>query len=691
MIDLCFYVKYFYFYKKIKMQKILFTLIGLICLSITNIAAQIAWETKVETSILEKIAQDNHDTDFIVWLATDTDLSKAQMLSSKLEKGKFVFEELSKTAAATQKNVISVLKSSKRKYYPLIIVNAVVGRGNRAIIEQLASLPEVKMILADPAVKMQYPVESSEGERTAEWGIQKIKADSIWLLGFKGSGAVVAGQDTGYDWQVPALKDKYRGWNGSYAVHNYNWFDAVDSLIVPNSTQNPWGYSVSSPIDDDGHGTHTMGTMVGKDGAYEIGVAPQAKWIGCRNMDRGWGKPSSYTKCFNWFLAPRDSLGNNPMPALAPDVINNSWGCPPVEGCTTAGTYALMEQAVNNLKAAGVMVVVSAGNDGPNCRTIMNPASIFENSFTVGATDINDNIASFSSRGPATTNGIYRLKPNVTAPGVGVFSCLPSWQGTYGVKSGTSMAGPHVAGAVALLLSAQPTLKGQVNTIETILESTANALITADTCGQTQGITPNNVFGYGRINLLQGISQTLPISLINFYVTVEDAGNHLFWQTNLEMNSDYFEIEKSTDGIAFAKINTLKAQGFSAVPSNYDLLDKDTTEGVFYYRLKMYDKDRSFKYSKIIACVRVNKSHITIGPNPADGFLNIRMNLAAEHNIKFEVINTLGQIITELSTIMPQGYNIVPLSTSNLANGYYQLRIIQQNKLIYQQPILVRH
>jgi subtilisin family serine protease len=665
----------------------------------TILSAQIInWKSKVEEQVLEE-ARGNRPTDFIVWMGEQADLSDAHQLKTKLEKGDFVFKKLSETATSSQKNVIAILQNAKAKHYPFVIVNAVAARGDIKLIETLASLPEVGKILADPAVKMQEPKPSSNTERSTEWGIQKIKADSVWLLGYTGTGVVVGGQDTGYQWDLPALKSKYRGWNGSYPVHNYNWFDAVDSLIQPNvtpqpnNTPNPYGYSVLYPIDDSEHGTHTMGTMIGSEGTNEIGVAPNAKWIGCRNMDRGWGKPSSYTKCFNWFLAPKDSTGNNPMPSLAPDVINNSWGCPPEERCTTAGTYALMEQAVNNLKTAGVMVVVSAGNDGNggnnDCRTISNPASIFENSFSVGATDINDNIAGFSSRGPAITNGINRLKPNVSAPGVNVRSCVPN--GSYQNWNGTSMAGPHVAGAVALIISAKPALRGQVEQIETLLENTAKHLFSTDTCGQTQGLSPNNTFGYGRIDVLAAIAQTLPITLTNFYLKIEDEGNHLFWETQTEANSSHFEVEKSTDGINFKKIGQVKAAGFSITERRYDYLDKDTFEGVCYYRLKEVDRDMTFDYSKILLCRRVNKNHVFIGPNPSSGAVIIRMNLAAEQNVNVEVINVAGQKIQNLNFNMLKGYNQMTLDLAFLPKGYYILQAVNNfNEVLFQKSLLLQ-
>ena len=164
-----------------------------------------------------------------------------------------------------------------------------------------------------------------------------------------------------------------------------------------------------------------MGTMVGGNDTLKIGVAPDAKWIACRNMYRGYGSPVTYTECYEWFLAPTDINGQNPDHARSPHVINNSWGCPPNEGCNL-DNFFMMETVINNLTAAGTVVVVSAGNDGSSCGTISNPSAIFENSFAVGASREDDTKAGFSSIGTVLVDSSYRIKPDVVAPGVNVLS-----------------------------------------------------------------------------------------------------------------------------------------------------------------------------------------------------------------------------------------------------------------------------
>jgi subtilisin family serine protease len=209
------------------------------------------------------------------------------------------------------------------------------------------------------------------------------------------------------------------------------------------------------------------------------------------------------------------------MPSFSPHVINNSWGCPPSEGCNT-GNFAIMDTVINNLRAAGIVVVVSAGNAGPSCSTVEDPAAIFPGSFTVGATTVMDSISGFSSRGPVTVDGSNRIKPDVSAPGSGIRSSTPG--GNYATWSGTSMAGPHVAGAVALLISARPSLAGKVDSIELILKQTAVKLLTDQSCnGIPSSSYPNNTYGHGRIDIMAAVTKALQVGVNNPKREIQDV------------------------------------------------------------------------------------------------------------------------------------------------------------------------
>ncbi len=447
--------------------------------------------------------------DLLVVLREQADIS-ALARGTKMQRAESVYTALSQLAARTQANVRRIGRAHSASLNSFALVNMVaIEKADAALGRALAELPEVAALCTDPWVQMDGPVPETAhaaAERSAiEWGVAKINAPAVWAMGYRGQGITVGGSDTGYDWAHPALQPSYRGASNN---HNYHWHDAVRRISplngdTTNGKANPCGLNRKSPCDDSQHGTHTMGSMTGDDRkGNQIGVAPGAKWVGCRNMERGWGRPSTYIECLEWFLAPRDTNGLNPRPALAPHVINNSWYCAVEEGCTDARVNALLQRAIVNLKASGVVVVVSNGNNGPRCQTTNFPPAYFPEGFSVGATRIDDFIAGFSSRGPV--DGSNRIKPDVSAPGESVRSCIPG--GDYSIFSGTSMAGPHVAGAVALLLSANPRLAGQVEKIEDILEKTA--VFSADTArcgGSVATARPNHAYGWGRIDVLAAV------------------------------------------------------------------------------------------------------------------------------------------------------------------------------------------
>jgi subtilisin family serine protease len=342
-----------------------------------------------------------------------------------------------------------------------------------------------------------------------------------------------------------------------------------------------------------------MGTMVGGNGgsSTDIGMAPDAKWMGCRNMNVNVGTLSSYIECFEFFLAPTDLNNKNADPSKAPHVVNNSWGCPTSEGCNSSN-FATMEKAVDNLRAAGVVVVVSAGNDGANgCSTINTPAPIFTGSFTVGSTTSSDAISSFSSRGPVVNYGPQKISPDISAPGSNVYSSLPG--GGYGNMSGTSMAGPHVAGLVGLIISANPALAGKVQLIEDIIQSTAVKLYSSN-CGSSSTSIPNNTFGYGRIDAYAAVKKAIAmVSLndVNGGTAAVNAFPNPFSSTIRFEFSNWkpgtlLELYSITGTIVMSKL-------WEGTPSKYEVDMADQASGAYFYRVSNGSESVNGKLFKV--------------------------------------------------------------------------------------------
>lgn len=300
-------------------------------------------------------------------------------------------------------------------------------------------------------------------------------------------------------------------------------------------------------------------------------------------MERGWGTPQSYLECFQWFLAPTDLNNQNPDPSKAPHVINNSWSCPDIEGCNP-NNFDIMETAVNSLKAAGIVVVVSAGNSGPECETINTPAAIFENSFTIGAIADNEIIAPFSSRGTIAIDESNRMKPNVAAPGVNVKSAIRGGN-VYANYSGTSMAGPHVAGVVALLISADPTLAGDVERIENLIEETAINRITSQNCAYGDGNEiPNYVYGHGTVDALAALEKLLtetPKSKEDNLLVYPNPTNDLINFQNIGSEGIYTLQIFSSDGKQVINQNLDYSGGNKIRTINIASFAK----GIYFYRL----------------------------------------------------------------------------------------------------------
>ena len=457
---------------------------------------------KIAPWVLAKTA-DGQESEFLVMLGDKADLSAADNLETKEEKGRYVFETLRAKAENSQTSLLAWLDERKVEHQSFYIVNAVLVKGSRELAAEIAARSDVASIAGNPEIHGVRPIEIGEADLSnvarltnapedVEQGVTNIRAPEVWSQGFTGQGIVIAGQDTGVEWSHPALKSHYRGWDGTNASHDYNWHDSI------HEDNRNCGKDSTAPCDDDSHGTHTLGSAVGSDGAAnQIGVAPGAKFIACRNMNLGNGKPSTYLECIEWLLAPypKGATAAQGDPTKAPDITTNSWTCPPSEGCEPNTLKAALEAH----RAAGILTVAAAGNSGSSCSSVKDPPGIYDAVYTVGAYAASTNIiAGFSGRGPVAIDGSNRVKPDITAPGVLVRSAIRG--GGYTFLNGTSMATPHVAGAVALLWSARPELRGKVELTENILNESAVRVVATD-CGSTSTSIPNAVYGYGRLDI----------------------------------------------------------------------------------------------------------------------------------------------------------------------------------------------
>jgi hypothetical protein len=436
-----------------------------------------------------------------VILKDQADVSSAATIADYGQRREFVYRTLVKHANTTQAGIRGALDRIGVDYTPYYLVNALEVRAGPLVRMWLNTRPEVDRILDCPVLRpLPAPSPPARGDLPApsspQWDLTSIGANRVWTeLGITGQGIVVGQSDSGVQWDHPELKPTYRGYTerggASSNPSDYNWYD-------------PWNHT-TVPTDAMGHGTHTLGSAVGQ----TVGVAPGATWYACVNLARNLGNPALYLDCMQFMLVPFP-IGGDPFvdgdPALGAHVINDSWGCPEIEGCDPDA----MLNAVQAMRAAGVFVVASAGNEGTRCGSVDAPLALYDASFSVGAVDSSGGLAFFSSRGPVTVDGSDRTKPDIVAPGVDVLSAYPG--STYTRESGTSQAGPHVVGVVALMWSANSSLIGDIEQTEAILAASARPYDYArhglPNCAQTESY-PNNAVGYGLVDAYAAVTRAL--------------------------------------------------------------------------------------------------------------------------------------------------------------------------------------
>ena len=449
--------------------------------------AAAAPRARVQRHLLDRLEAGTLDR-FVVEFGARADLRSAGATRGWTARGRAVYRSLTWTATRSQSAARSLVRSTPgASATSFWLTNVLIVRGGASLARRLADLPGVTRVRAERRFPVVEPVERRMATIAADepppWGITKIGADQVWADGILGGGVVVANIDTGVDYTHEALVNQYRGnLGGGTFDHNYSWWD-------------PTGICGDVPCDNADHGTHTMGTMVGGDGpgpfTPDIGVAPGAKWIAAKGCEDFFCTEESLLSSGEFVVAPTDLDGNNPDPSKRPDIVNNSWG-------GTPGDEFYLE-LVQAWRAAGIIPVFAAGNAGPDCETGGSPGDYLE-SFSVGATNKNDQIAEFSSRGPSTFG---KVMPDVSAPGVDVVSSVPG--DAYAAFSGTSMATPHTAGTLALVLSAEVGLHGNVAGTTDAVRATAHDLLD-DSCGGDDDGDPNNVFGDGRIDAQAAVS-----------------------------------------------------------------------------------------------------------------------------------------------------------------------------------------
>lgn len=410
--------------------------------------------------------------------------------NTKLVQRSAVVSELKATSIDSQASVIKFLEQEQKngnveEFDSYYVVNGMAVTATKEIAEKIALFSEVEKILPNETRQMVTSVTEDAKAPASEianieWNVSRVKAPEAWEMGVDGAGTVVAVIDTGVDWDHPALKEKYRGYNDATGEvdHNFNWFDATAGR--------------AEPYDDDGHGTHVTGTIVGSepDGSNQVGVAPGAEYISVKAFTPAGGTDADLLEAAEWILAPTDSEGNIRVD-LAPDVVNNSWGGGP-------GLDEWYRDVVISWRAAEIFPEFSAGNTtltnpgGPG--SVAAPAN-YPESFATGAIDINNKVAGFSLRGPSPYD---EIKPDISAPGVNIRSSVPGG-GYEGGWNGTSMAGPAVAGVAALLRQVDSNLT--VDEMEEILLNTATPL--------TDGVyttSPNQGYGYGLVDAYAAVS-----------------------------------------------------------------------------------------------------------------------------------------------------------------------------------------
>ena len=370
-----------------------------------------------------------------------------------------VIQALQTTASTSQVQIRTLLRARDSqgkvaRTKPLWIFNGISVTATAEVIQELATRADVASVTPDevrvvPAAEIPEP------------NLSAVDAPALWDLGHTGQGVVVASLDSGVDVTHPDLASRWRGGTNS-------WYD-------------PYGEHATTPTDLSGHGTATIGVIVGGDaGGTSIGMAPGATWIAAKIFDdNGGATATAVHQAFQWVLDPDHDPNTND----APQVVNGSWSIGAGPGCDLS-----FQPDLQALRTAGIVPVFAAGNYGPSASTSVSPAN-YPEAVAVGAVNNQDLIYSASSRGPSTCGGRASVFPDLVTPGVDIHTS--DRYGLFQTATGTSLSAPHASGALALLLGAIPGLS--LDRQLTALTQTAHDLGPSG---------PDTGYGYGRLDVL---------------------------------------------------------------------------------------------------------------------------------------------------------------------------------------------
>jgi subtilisin family serine protease len=432
--------------------------------AVLTLAAPVAEAGTISPELAEQIARHASGDliPVIVQLPDRVDLG-AYRVNDRRRRDNTVLKALKAKAGGGWPVLASLLQNfGVRTPKQLWIINAAAVTLPVWAVQELARNPLIGRIAYDGVISF-GTTPSAQAAPSGSWNLDAVKAPDLWALGVDGGGVVIASLDTGVDVAHPDLGRSWRGGNNS-------WFD-------PNG-QHP------SPYDSNGHGTQTMGLMVGGSASgVPIGMAPGARWIAAKIFDdTGSASFSKLHLAFQWLLDP----DNDPATLDAPDVVNASWG---LSGLAPGSCNLEFREDIQALKAAGMAVVFAAGNAGPDAGTGASPANN-PGALSTSAVDSALLLSPSSSRGPSSCDG--SVFPKLVAPGVNVVSSDLSFGGMplYASVSGTSYAAPHVTGSLALLASAFRA--APLSMIETALTDSAHDLGDAG---------PDNDYGHGLVDV----------------------------------------------------------------------------------------------------------------------------------------------------------------------------------------------